>query len=89
MEKLSAFFEKVERLIESGTSAPEVGFKMAFSKAELRKVSGVRDGVVHCCNHTNAIAATSGHYCTADINGGVCGVVVRCCNYINALAATC
>ena len=40
MEKLSTFFEKVERLIDSGTAAKEVGFQMAFSKSELRKVSG-------------------------------------------------
>jgi hypothetical protein len=38
MEKLSTFFEEVERLIESGTAAQEVGFKMDFSKSKLRKV---------------------------------------------------
>lgn len=37
MEKLTTFFEGVERLIQSGTSAEEVGYQMKFSKQELFK----------------------------------------------------
>mmetsp|Transcript_22679 Transcript_22679/g.68296 ORF Transcript_22679/g.68296 Transcript_22679/m.68296 type:complete len:850 (+) Transcript_22679:54-2603(+) len=44
MEKLSIFFEKIERLIDAGTAPHEVGFKMAFSKAELRKVIALYPG---------------------------------------------
>ena len=38
LEKLSAFFEAIERLIQAGTKPEEVGYQMAFSKQELRKV---------------------------------------------------
>lgn len=38
LEKLSAFFEAVERLIQAGTKPEEVGYQMAFSKQELKKV---------------------------------------------------
>lgn len=41
LEKLSAFFEGVQAKVAQGVKAEEVGYQMAFSKTELRKV--IRD----------------------------------------------
>eukprot|EP00040_Diaphanoeca_grandis_P032055 m.193231 g.193231 ORF g.193231 m.193231 type:complete len:817 (-) comp32497_c0_seq1:57-2507(-) len=38
LEKLSAFFDSVDRLIQSGTNPKDVNFQNAFSKTELTKV---------------------------------------------------
>eukprot|EP01137_Pigoraptor_chileana_P023734 Opistho-2@90534 len=38
LEKLSKFFEGVQRLVDSGVKEDEVGYQLAFSKQELKKV---------------------------------------------------
>jgi hypothetical protein len=37
LDKLSAFFDGIEDLVASGVKYEEVGYQLAFSKAELKK----------------------------------------------------
>ena len=61
LEKLSFFFDGIERLLASGVKAEQVGFDWDFSKAELQKCIQAYPGKevcyliytvhVHICNN--------------------------------------
>ena len=44
MEKLNVFFDGVQNLVSAGVKESEVGFQLAYSKQELRRVIAIYPG---------------------------------------------